>query len=191
MKQNQLYPVFLKLDKMETLIVGGGNVALEKLQFILRSSPQARITLVAPEFRDETLEWARKFNLKIIRDHYYPLYLKEKQLVIATTDQPEVNKKVYNDCRRLGIWVNVADNPPLCDFYMGGIVTRGNLKIAISTNGQSPTVAKRLRQFFEQILPDDIDELIRNLHEYRDTLKADFAFRVAELNRITKSLTAK
>ena len=86
--------------------------------------------------------------------------------------------------------VNVADNPPLCDFYMGGIVTKGHVKLAISTNGKSPTTAKRLREFFESILPDDISKLVENLNRYRDTLKGDFDSKVREMNRVTDKLVA-
>jgi len=87
--------------------------------------------------------------------------------------------------------VNVADNPPFCDFYMGGIVTKGNVKIAISTNGKSPTIAKRLRQFFENVIPENIDDLVKNLNKYRDTLKGDFDEKVKTLNEFTKSLVNK
>ena len=84
--------------------------------------------------------------------------------------------------------INVADKPALCDFYLGGIVTKGDLKIAISTNGKSPTVAKRLRQLFEAILPDTIDELLQNLQTYRQQLKGNFEEKVATLNQLTASL---
>lgn len=73
-------------------------------------------------------------------------------------------------------------------FYLGGIVTKGNVKIAISTNGKSPTTAKRLRQFFEQIIPESIDELVQNLHSYRKRLHQNFEQKVDTLNDLTKSL---
>jgi precorrin-2 dehydrogenase/sirohydrochlorin ferrochelatase len=112
-------------------------------------------------------------------------------LVIATTDSDGVNKSVYNDCKERNILVNLADNPPYCDFYMGGIVTKGNVKIAISTNGKSPTMAKRLRQFFEDVIPADINELAENLNEYRKTIKGDFEQKVEAMNEFTKSLVTK
>ncbi len=112
-------------------------------------------------------------------------------MVVACTDKPEVNEQVYHDCRKLSKLVNVADNPPFCDFYMGGIVTKGNVKVAISTNGHSPTTAKRLRQFFEDVLPENIDDLVKNLNEYRKTLKGDFEQKVEALNEFTKGLVNK
>ena len=110
---------------------------------------------------------------------------------MATTDFPSVNEKVYADCRKRAILVNVADNPPFCDFYMGGIVTKGNVKVAISTNGKSPTTAKRLRQFFEDVIPENIDDLVKNLNEYRKTIKGDFEEKVETLNEFTKGLVSK
>ena len=82
--------------------------------------------------------------------------------------------------------MNIADTPDLCDFYLGGIVTKGNVKIAISTNGKSPTMAKRLRQFFEELIPDDVDDLVINLNQYRKTLKTNFKHKVNVLNELTK-----
>jgi len=99
-----------------------------------------------------------------------------------------VNVQVYKDCKSRNILVNVADNPPYCDFYMGGIVTKGNVKLAISTNGKSPTTAKRLRQFFEEVIPDDINELVENLDIFRKTIKGDFDEKVTLLNNLTKGL---
>lgn len=191
MEQNQLYPVFLKVSQLNILIVGGGHVAEEKLRFLLKSSPDAQVHMVAPLFREATLALAKKSNIRMIDDTYAPKYLEGLHMVIATTDNTSVNEKVYHDCRAQNILVNVADNPPYCDFYMGGIVTKGNVKIAISTNGKSPTIAKRLRQFFEDVIPDNIDDLVKNLNTYRKTIKGDFEEKVETLNEFTKGLVNK
>ncbi|WP_405575856.1 bifunctional precorrin-2 dehydrogenase/sirohydrochlorin ferrochelatase [Winogradskyella sp. Asnod2-B02-A] len=188
MERNNLYPIFLKTSNINILIVGGGNVALEKLTFLLKSSPDANVLMVAPMFRNDTIELAKTFKIQMIIDIYKSDYLKDKHVVIATTDHSAVNELVYRDCRSHNILVNVADNPPYCDFYMGGIVTKGNVKIAISTNGKSPTTAKRLRQFFEDVIPDNIDELVKNLNKYRKTIKGDFEEKVETLNEFTKGL---
>ena len=155
MERNNLYPIFLKAKNLEILIVGGGFVAEEKLTFLLKSSPDAKVTMVAPFFRENTLKLAKKGDVKCIKDTYESGYLDGKHIVIATTDNPSVNIEIYKDCRSQSKLVNVADNPPYCDFYMGGIVTKGNVKVAISTNGKSPTTAKRLRQFFEDVIPEN------------------------------------
>ncbi|AZJ31857.1 precorrin-2 dehydrogenase / sirohydrochlorin ferrochelatase [Tenacibaculum mesophilum] len=187
-ERNNLYPIFLKTKELEVLIVGGGFVAEEKLRFLLKSSPDAKVTMVAPFFRDETVTIAQKGKVNMIKDSYNDTYLQEKHLVIATTDVSEVNMQVYKDCRSQHKLVNVADNPPYCDFYMGGIVTKGNVKVAISTNGKSPTTAKRLRQFFEEVIPEDINQLVKNLNSYRKTIKGNFEQKVETLNKLTESL---
>lgn len=106
-------------------------------------------------------------------------------------DNTSVNQKVHRLCKKKGILVNVADTPDLCDFYMGGIVTKGNLKIGISTNGKSPTLAKRIRQFLEELLPEEINDLLDNLQAYRKTITGDFEFKVNEMNKMTKSILEK
>lgn len=191
MERNNLYPIFLKTQNLNVLIVGGGNVAEEKLRFLLKSSPDACVTIVSPMFREDTLSLSKKGDVTLIKDKYSKRYLKGKHIVIVTTDVPKVNVKVYKHCRKRSILINVADNPPYCDFYMGGIVTKGNVKVAISTNGKSPTTAKRLRQFFEDVIPENVDDLVKNLNEYRKTIKGDFGQKVETLNEFTKGLIAK
>jgi len=188
MNRNNLYPVFLKVEKLNVLIVGGGYVAEEKLSFLLKSSPNASVTIVAPMFREGLRQLSVGADVTFIDSVYNKTFIENKHLVIATTDQEAVNIKVWEDCRASSTLVNVADNPPYCDFYMGGIVTKGNVKIAISTNGKSPTMAKRLREFFEEILPENIDDLVENLNQYRATLKGDFEEKVDQLNEFTKGI---
>ncbi len=191
MERNNLYPIFLKTGKLQILIVGGGHVAEEKLTFLTKSSPDAKVTMVSPMFREATRDLAAQYDVELITDSYHTSYLKGKHIVVATTDVPEVNVQVYNDCRKLDKLINVADNPPYCDFYMGGIVTKGNVKIAISTNGKSPTTAKRLRQFFEEVIPADINQMVQNLNDYRKTIKGDFEQKVDKMNEITRKLIEK
>ena len=173
---------------MHFLVVGGGYVALEKLQFLYKSSPNATVTLVSPMVRKETKDFIAGKNVTVIKQAFKRRFLANKNVVIATTDSPKVNKRVYDLCRKKNILVNVADNPPLCDFYMGGIVTKGNLKIAISTNGKSPTLAKRLRQWLEAFLPDETDALLDKLYVYRNRLKGDFEAKVKAMNSLTEKL---
>ncbi|KOY52144.1 precorrin-2 dehydrogenase/sirohydrochlorin ferrochelatase family protein [Polaribacter dokdonensis] len=191
MERNNLYPVFLKTKNLNVLIVGGGFVAEEKLTFLLKSSPDAKVLMVSPMFREGTIKLAKKGCVTLVNDIYQKKYLQGRHIVVATTDVPEVNVQVWKDCRAEAKLVNVADNPPYCDFYMGGIVTKGNVKVAISTNGKSPTTAKRLRQFFEEVIPENIDDLVKNLNKYRKTIKGDFEEKVEKLNEFTKSLVEK
>ena len=189
-EQNTLYPVFLKMNKLRLLIVGGGSVAIEKLHFLLKSSPDAHVTVMAPEIDNTIIEiFARyTYHVNIIHEKFDPVVLPHFDLVIAATNHTDVNREMYKACKSAGVLINVADTPDLCDFYMGSIVTRGNLKIAISTNGQSPTFAKRFRQLLEDILPEEVDGLLTNLRTLRDRLQGNFSEKVTYLNEVTKSL---
>ncbi|HSI76219.1 MAG TPA: bifunctional precorrin-2 dehydrogenase/sirohydrochlorin ferrochelatase [Lunatimonas sp.] len=189
---NELYPIFLKVSQLNTLLVGAGFVGLEKLTFLLKSSPHALVTVVSKEISNEIRELAENNpTITLIQDVYHEKYLEGRHMVIAATNFKEVNKLVYRDAKARSILVNVADTPEYCDFYLGGIVTKGNVKIAISTNGKSPTTAKRLRQLLEEIIPEDINEMVENIHQYRETLKGDFEYKVEALNRLTVGLIDK
>ena len=190
-ERNELYPIFLKLHQLNVLIVGGGNVGLEKLSFMLKSSPNANVEVVAMHFLPELLTLAENHNVIITHSKFKKKMLKNKHLVIACTDNLEVNKRIYTVSKKRNLLANIADTPEFCDFYLGGIVTKGNVKIAISTNGKSPTTAKRLREFFEEIIPDDINKMVENLNEYRKTLKGNFQEKVDKMNEITQSLKGK
>ncbi|MCV9929437.1 bifunctional precorrin-2 dehydrogenase/sirohydrochlorin ferrochelatase [Flavobacterium sp. LS1R49] len=188
MERNELYPIFLKLHKLNVLIVGGGNVGLEKLSFLLKSSPNANVEVVATTFLPEIEILAEKYNLTLTKAKFKKKMLKRRHMVIACTDDLLVNKRIYDLSTERYLICNIADTPELCDYYLGGIVTKGNVKIAISTNGKSPTTAKRLREFFEEIIPDDINQMVENLNEYRKTLKGNFEDKVKKMNEITASL---
>jgi precorrin-2 dehydrogenase/sirohydrochlorin ferrochelatase len=189
---NHLYPIFLKVHELNVLLVGGGFVATEKLEFLLKSSPLAQVTVVSREFRPEFLDVASKAeNVTLIQDLYHEKYLGGKHIVIGATDNKAVNRQIRDEAKERFLLVNIADTPELCDFYLGGIVTKGNLKIAISTNGKSPTTAKRLRQLLEEVLPEEIDDLLENLNAYRATLKGDFEYKVKAMNEITEGLVRK
>ncbi|WP_272151978.1 precorrin-2 dehydrogenase/sirohydrochlorin ferrochelatase family protein [Tenacibaculum aiptasiae] len=187
-EKNNLYPIFLKVHQLNVLLIGAGNVGLEKLSFLLKSSPNAKVQIVAIDILPEVKNLAEKHHIEIIQEAYKVSHLYNKDMVIVATDDNHVNIQAYNDCKKQNLLVNVADTPHLCDFYLGGIVTKGNVKIAISTNGKSPTTAKRLRQFFEEVIPEDINELVQNLNKYRKTIKGNFEEKVETLNKLTEGL---
>lgn len=191
-ERNELYPIFLKLHNLNVLIVGGGNVGLEKLSFMLKSSPNAHVEVVATQFLPELEALVKNHpSVTLTKAKFKKKMLKKRNMVIACTDDLKVNKRVYDLSRKRYLICNIADTPPLCDYYLGGIVTKGNVKIAISTNGKSPTTAKRLREFFEEVIPEDINKMVENLNEYRKTLKGNFEDKVQKMNEITASLKNK
>ena len=189
--QNPLYPIFLKLHQLSMLIVGAGEVGYEKLFFILKSSPGAHITVVAPWVSPDIealLAEKGPFDVKIVKRAFQPSDVDGHDLIIAATNIQELNKEVQSIAKSKGKLVNVADTPDLCDFYLGSIVTRGNLKVAISTNGKSPTFAKRFRQTLEEVLPTETGALLDNLRAIRDGLKGNFTEKVKQLNELTATL---
>lgn len=189
---NNLYPVFLKLEQLQLLLVGGGNVALEKLESLLRNTPAAAITIVAPQVKDELKEYVQQFPGCVLHEREYePADLHNKQLVICATDNTILHAAIKQAANAAGILVNVADTPELCDFYLGSIVQKGALKIAISTNGKSPTIAKRVKELLQETLPDEIDMLLQNMQLVRSKLSGDFAEKVKQLNELTQSLIQK
>ena len=189
---NELYPVFLKVHAFDVLIVGGGDVGLEKISFLLKSSPNAKVTLVAKEIKNEIKALAKDHpSVKLIEREFFNEDLTEMQLVIIATENRKLNKTIQTEAKERGILVNVADTPELCNFYMGSIVTKGDLKIGISTNGKSPTIAKRLRELFTDLLPDEIDTLIGNMEMIRNHMKGDFSKKVKQLNKLTEHLINK
>ncbi len=187
-EENHLFPVFLKLDKIQTLIVGGGYVGLEKLGALLKNDDEANVRIVAPEIRQEIRDIAETHpTIELVNKAYDESDLVGINLVIGATNFYEVNQQVFSDAKAVGILVNVADTPELCDFYLGSTVKKGNLKIGISTNGKSPTFAKRLRAILEEVLPNNTDDTLQNLAEIRKGLKGDFEKKMEALNKITAS----
>lgn len=188
---NNLFPVFLKLenDDLHLLIVGGGYVGLEKIEAVLSNSPEATVTLISPEIRDEIVEIAsQKPKVTLITRKFEDRDLDEKDVVIVATNDKEENKRIKRVARARHLLCNVADTPDYCDFYLSSVVKKGNLKVAISTNGMSPTLAKRLREVLTEALPDDLETAMDQLKVVRDMLRGDFAYKVEELNRITEVL---
>lgn len=168
------------------MLVGGGNVGLEKLTALLNSSPAAKVTVVAGIIRQPLKDLASSHPaVRLVERNYRRTDLSGKDLVILATDNPDLHKRIRTEARKQHILINVADTPDLCDFYLGSVVTKGNLRIGISTNGKSPTIAKRMREFFESALPEETDALLNNMNRIRDRIAGDFSEKVKALNEIT------
>ena len=189
---NVLFPIFLKLRNIQTVVIGGGNVGLEKVEALLKNDPEANIRVIAPQIHPLIISLAKeKLGVTIRPRKARKADLKGIDLLILATDDLLLHQQLKKEAEKRHLLTNVADTPDLCDFYLGSTVKKGDLKIGISTNGQSPTFAKRFRQLLEEILPDDTHELLANLKVYRDRLKGDFQQKVTELNRITASLVRR
>lgn len=189
---NELFPIYVKLDKIQVLIVGGGAVGLEKLQAILANSPHANIRIVARELHQEIpLLTQGNTHVEIFKREFLDDDLSGVDLVVLATNNGELNLKIRQLTRVKNILLNVADKPSLCDFYLGSVVTKGNLRIGISTNGKSPTIAKRIKEFLNELLPEEIDETLELMGLLRNQLKGDFQEKVRILNEHTKEVLSK
>jgi uroporphyrin-III C-methyltransferase / precorrin-2 dehydrogenase / sirohydrochlorin ferrochelatase len=165
-----LLPIFLKLDGRPGLLVGAGNVALEKINSLLITG--LRLRVIAPQAKSEIQQLARENRLEWVQRSFDPADLDGNFVVIAATDNPEVNATVYREAVRRGILVNSVDDPPHCDFYFGSVVRRGDLQIAISTAGESPAVAQQLRREIDARLSADIGPWLTNLGAFRREILA-------------------
>ena len=188
---NQLFPVFLKLNELHTVLIGAGNVGLEKLTAILTNSNSAKITVIAREVLPEVFGLTESYaGVTILQKSFEATDLDVAEIVVAATDDSELNRQIRQAAKARKLLINVADKPELCDFYLGSVVKKGDLKLGISTNGKSPTVAKRIKEVLNAALPDELDTTLQQLNELRNTLTGDFAYKVKELNRITAMLSS-
>jgi uroporphyrin-III C-methyltransferase/precorrin-2 dehydrogenase/sirohydrochlorin ferrochelatase len=156
-----LLPVFLKLEGRRGLLVGAGTVALEKIGSLLKTG--VRLSVVAPDAAFEIRQLASEGRLEWIQRRFEAADLDGNFLVIAATNSAEVNAAVYRGAVERGILANSVDDPPHCDFYFGSVVSRGALQIAISTAGESPAVAQRLRREIDEQLPPDLGPWLEEL----------------------------
>lgn len=187
--QNPLFPAFLKLENLRVLLVGGGNVGLEKLNAMLRNSPATAVTIVSISFLSEVRELAARHpRLRLRERAWVETDLDAHDIVFAATDNPALHRTIVAAAHARHLLVNVADTPDLCDFYLSSVVVKGQLKIAVSTNGKSPTVGKRLRAVLEETLPEELDEVLGQMTVIRNQLAGDFAAKVKSLNAVTAEL---
>jgi uroporphyrin-III C-methyltransferase / precorrin-2 dehydrogenase / sirohydrochlorin ferrochelatase len=160
-----LLPVFLKLEGRRCLLVGAGNVALDKIGSLLKTGLQLRV--VAPEARPEVRLLAIEGRLEWIERPFESADLDGQYLVITATDSHDVNSAVYREAAARNILCNSVDDIPNCDFFFGSVVSRGDLQIAISTAGESPAFAQRLRREIDEQLPQDLGAWLENIGEVR------------------------
>jgi len=160
-----LLPIFIKLEGRPGLLVGAGTVALDKIGSLL--STGIRLRVIAPAAREEIQRLAADGALEWIPRAFEPSDVDGNYLVIAATNLPEVNAAVFREASARGILCNSVDDIPNCDFFFGSVVRRGDLQIAISTAGESPAFAQRLRREIDEQLPVDLGPWLASLGELR------------------------
>ncbi len=165
-----LFPMFLKLEGRPCLVVGAGTVAEGKIGSLLLAGATVRV--VAPQANAAVLEWARTGVIRWEAREFSPLDLDNVFLVIAATSSNEVNESVFREAQRRDVLCNVVDHPQHCDFYYPAVVRRGQLQIAISTAGESPALAQRLRRELEIQFGPEYESWVEQLGKARSELFA-------------------
>ena len=167
-KEMQYLPINLDLTEQPCLIVGGGTIALRKTKMILAFG--AKVTLVAPEIHPELDEFAKTGELIFFNGCYQKQFLNNQRIVVAATDNQEVNQQIYQDAMALNLLVNVVDQPKLCNFIMSSIVQRGPLMVSISSSGAAPVLARMLREKLDWMLPQAISEKLVEVQSMRSKI---------------------
>ena len=166
----RLFPIFVKLERRPCLIIGAGNVALEKITSLLRAGAQLRV--VAPMACDAVRRLAENGTIALELRGFNEADLEGQAFVITATDSRDVNRQVFLAAQQRGLLCNSVDDPPNCDFYFASIVERGKLQIAISTAGESPALAQRLRREIDAQLPEGTAEWLDQIGSLRREILA-------------------
>lgn len=162
-------PIFLDIKQRRCIVVGGGEIAVRKADMLLKAG--AHVVIISPEIEAEIQIWLDKGKIEYIKSKFKKRYLKKARLVIAATDDESINQQVHEMAEKLNIPVNVVDQKPLCTFITPSIVDRSPIMIATSSGGQSPVLARKIREQLESTIPADYGKLARVSGEFRDELK--------------------
>ena len=165
------YPIFLELSGRRAVVIGGGAVAVRKAQSLLAAG--ARLVVVAERIDDMLKAVCRGKNAELIKSKYSKNYLAGALLAIAATNNHQLNRQIYKDCQELEVLCNVVDVPELCDFFVPAVVKRGDLQIAIGTEGQCPAYAGHIRKKLEDIFTDKHGQFLAELETLRKQIIKD------------------
>ncbi len=164
------YPIFLKVEQKLCVVIGGGPVAERKITSLLEAG--ARVKVIAPEVTERIRTLAREGKIIWEERPYRSGDLKDAFLVIAATNNPQVQEEVFAEAEERKIFCNVVDKPALCSFIVPSVVKRGRLQIAISTSGASPALAKRLREQLEELFGPEYAEYLELMAAWRKEILA-------------------
>jgi siroheme synthase-like protein len=167
--KHRYMPISVSLKDRPCLVVGGGAVALRKVESLLEYD--TRITVVAPEVHEKLEYHARQGRIDLERRAYQPSEAAAYGLVVCATDDAALNNQVYEDTRGAGALVNVVDDPPRCDFIFPAVLRRDCLTTAISTDGKAPFVSGHLRLVLENVFPKHWDRLMRLAGSFREMVR--------------------
>ena len=165
-----LFPLFLKLEGRKCLVVGAGAIGEGKIHGLLQTG--AKVRVVAPKATKRVQRWASGGGILWLRREFRESDLDNCFCVVAATSSNALHKRIFQLARQRGVLCNVVDVPELCDFYYPAVVRRGALQIAISTSGESPALAQRLRKELERQFGPEYAEWVKRLGKSRRKLNA-------------------
>jgi len=163
------YPIFFNIQSKRCVVIGGGKVALRKVKMLLDCG--ANVSVISPKPHPDIAKLSKERAIHLIQRDYEARDLKEAVIAIACTDVKEVNRKVADEAKKTGVLVNVADDPAPSDFIIPSFFRRGNLTVAVSTSGVSPTLARKIRMKLEKSFGEEYASLLSLIGEVRSTLK--------------------
>ena len=166
-----LFPMFLKLGDRHCLVVGAGSIAESKIEGLVDAG--AKLQVVAPEATEKIREWAHSGKLHWHQHLFQPSDLDGMFLVVASTNSTPLHEQIFAEAKKRHVLCNIVDVPHLCDFYYPAVVRRGSLQIAISTSGESPALAQRLRKDLEAQFGPEYEQWLNHLGHLRYEIQAD------------------
>ncbi|HEX8507522.1 MAG TPA: TSUP family transporter [Hymenobacter sp.] len=186
---NALFPVFLKLEQFRVLLVGGGNCGLANLAAILHNSPDTAVRVVAPRLLPGLRALAAHHpRVELHARPYSDDDLDNQDFVFIATNDDALNQHIQAAATARRLLVNVSDAPAISDFFLPSVVQRGDLKVAISVNGKSPTVSQRVRTVLEETLPQEMHTLLHQVSGVRQRLRSGFMHTLRTLSATTGEL---
>ena len=184
---NDLYPIFLKLAGRKCLVIGGGKIALEKINGLLKS--KADLTVISPAISQDIQGLADAGKLNLILRPFKTTDLHNIFLVVSATDEHAVQQKVFEKCEQRNILCNVVDIPDRCSFYLGSVVTRGDLKIAISSNGNAPALSAEIRKQLKKQFGRDYARVTRASGTLRKKVRKAYPDNEEKRMQVMRKLT--
>ena len=185
----KLFPLFVKLEGRACLVVGAGTIAEGKIGGLLDTG--ARICVVAPVATAQVQQWARDSKIEYRQREYQASDLDGMFLVVASTSDSQLHRQIFVEAQQRNILCNVVDVPELCDFYYPAVVQRGALQIAVSTSGESPALAQRLRKDLEAQFGTEYEAWLKFLGQAREKLQADKTLDSEERKRRLHALVTE
>ena len=168
-----LFPIFLKLEGRRCVVAGAGQAGTQKIAGLLEADAEVTVIDPSPSQTVRELAWARRIAL--YTREFQASDLDSVYLVIAATSDADVNQRIYEEARNRGILANVVDVPPQCDFYYPAVARRGSLIVAVSSQGESPHLAQRVRDEIDALLPKELDEAVDQIGERRRRILREHA----------------